>query len=96
MMSYYCFIGLFEDPQVFKPERYLNSQFGFREDVGIDIDTDGFRDNLPFGAGRVRPPKLNSRHLLNSTSLQRICPGESTALATIVRAPWRSNKLDTK
>ncbi|KDQ31912.1 hypothetical protein PLEOSDRAFT_1111004 [Pleurotus ostreatus PC15] len=43
---------LFEDPESFKPERYLNSQFGFREDIEIDIDTDGFRDNLSFGAGR--------------------------------------------
>ncbi|KAL4261486.1 cytochrome P450 family protein [Pleurotus pulmonarius] len=43
---------IFKDPDLFQPERYLNSQFGLREDIKIDIDTDGFRDNLPFGAGR--------------------------------------------
>jgi len=39
----------FDEPEIFKPERYLNSQHGTKEGV----NTTGFRDNLPFGAGRV-------------------------------------------
>ena len=39
----------FDEPEIFKPERYLNSQHGTKEGV----NTTGFRENLPFGAGRV-------------------------------------------
>ena len=39
----------FDEPEIFKPERYLNNQHGTKEGV----NTTGFRDNLPFGAGRV-------------------------------------------
>ena len=39
----------FDEPEIFKPERYLNNQHGTKKGV----NTTGFRDNLPFGAGRV-------------------------------------------
>lgn len=40
---------LFDDPESFKPERYILSEFGTKPGA----DTEGLRDNLPFGAGRV-------------------------------------------
>ncbi|KDQ30520.1 hypothetical protein PLEOSDRAFT_1101510 [Pleurotus ostreatus PC15] len=40
---------LFDDPESFKPERYLLSEFGTKPGA----DTEGLRDSLPFGAGRV-------------------------------------------
>ncbi|KAL4260005.1 cytochrome P450 family protein [Pleurotus pulmonarius] len=39
---------LFDDPESFKPERYLLSEFGTKPGA----DTEGLRDSLPFGAGR--------------------------------------------
>jgi cytochrome P450 len=41
----------FDEPDIFKPERYLNNQHGTKKGV----NTSGFRDNLQFGAGRVSP-----------------------------------------
>ena len=40
---------MFDEPEAFKPERYLQSQFGTR----TGADTSDFRDNFLFGAGRV-------------------------------------------
>ena len=42
-------IALYDDPDVFRPERFLESQYGTK--MGADV-TD-LRDNLAFGAGRV-------------------------------------------
>ena len=39
----------YDEPETFKPERYLNNQYGIKKGV----NTTGFRDNLSFGAGRV-------------------------------------------
>ncbi|KAG9225821.1 hypothetical protein CCMSSC00406_0008349 [Pleurotus cornucopiae] len=39
---------LFEEPYTFNPERYLHSEFGVKEGANVN----GFRENLPFGAGR--------------------------------------------
>jgi cytochrome P450 len=59
----------FDEPEIFKPERYLNNQHGTKEGV----NTTGFRDNLPFGAGRricpgegmaMRTIMLNTMNLL--------------------------------
>jgi cytochrome P450 len=39
----------FDEPEAFKPERYLNNSYGTK----TGVNTAGFRDNLHFGAGRV-------------------------------------------
>jgi cytochrome P450 len=39
---------IFEEPEVFRPERFMLSEHGTRP--GMDT---GFRDNFLFGAGRV-------------------------------------------
>ena len=39
----------FDEPETFKPERYLNNPNGTKKGV----NTTGFHDNLSFGAGRV-------------------------------------------
>ena len=39
----------FDQPEIFKPERYLDNQYGTKEGVNLT----GLRDNLLFGAGRV-------------------------------------------
>ena len=43
-------LEFFDDPDSFKPERYLLSEFGTKPGAS----TEGLRDSLPFGAGRVR------------------------------------------
>jgi len=40
---------LFDEPESFKPERYLESAFGTK----AKADASEFRHNFPFGAGRV-------------------------------------------
>ncbi|KAI1407228.1 cytochrome P450 [Hypoxylon sp. FL1857] len=40
--------NMYEDPETFNPERFLKTPFGTKEGV----DTQGYRDNLVFGAGR--------------------------------------------
>jgi len=59
----------FDEPETFKPERYLNNPFGTKKGV----NTTGFRDNLSFGAGRrtcpgeamgMRTIMLNAMNLL--------------------------------
>jgi len=42
--SYY-----FDEPEIFRPERYLNNPHGTKKGMNIT----GFCDNLPFGTGRV-------------------------------------------
>ncbi len=42
-------LELFDDPESFIPERYLLSEFGTKPGA----QTEGLRDNLHFGAGRV-------------------------------------------
>ena len=39
----------FEEPEIFRPERFLENKFGTK--AGADIKD--FRDNFGFGAGRV-------------------------------------------
>jgi cytochrome P450 len=41
---------LFDEPETFKPERYLSSEYGTK--AGVDVSA--FRHTLVFGAGRVR------------------------------------------
>lgn len=43
--------GVFTAPERFMPERFLESEFGTRTDIKVDLE--GFRENLPFGSGRV-------------------------------------------
>ncbi|KAL8663343.1 MAG: hypothetical protein Q9202_003979 [Teloschistes flavicans] len=70
---------LYEDPDAFRPERYLESEHGTKPGV----DTKFFRDNFLFGAGRVSVVC----HTLGWDSadelLERICPGEKMARRTI-------------
>jgi hypothetical protein len=40
---------VFDEPESFKPERYLSSEYGTKNGV----DASAFRHTLPFGAGRV-------------------------------------------
>ncbi|KAF4605482.1 hypothetical protein EYR40_004266 [Pleurotus pulmonarius] len=46
---------LFDDPESFNPERYILSEFGTK----VGADTEGFRDSLPFGAGRRICPGMD-------------------------------------
>ncbi|KAJ8702960.1 hypothetical protein PTI98_001627 [Pleurotus ostreatus] len=46
---------LFDDPESFNPERYLLSEFGTK----AGANTEGFRDSLPFGAGRRICPGMD-------------------------------------
>ncbi len=41
---------VFENPEKFDPERYIKSEYGVKDGAS----SDGIRDTLPFGAGRVR------------------------------------------
>lgn len=43
-------IDKFDDPETFKPERYLATKYGTK----TDEDGADFRDNMHFGSGRVR------------------------------------------
>lgn len=55
-------LELFDDPESFVPERYLLSEFGTKPGA----KTEGLRDNLHFGAGRVSnglSPPLLQQHL---------------------------------
>ncbi|KAL4259996.1 cytochrome P450 family protein [Pleurotus pulmonarius] len=45
----------FDDPESFNPERYILSEFGTK----VGADTEGFRDSLPFGAGRRICPGMD-------------------------------------
>lgn len=40
---------VFENPEIFDPERYIKSEYGIKDGASPD----GLRDTLPFGAGRV-------------------------------------------
>lgn len=74
----FVFLELFEDPSVFNPERYLNSEFGVKEGANVN----GLRDNLPFGAGRV------SVALVLLLQVANRLPARSLACL-----PWRRNGL---
>ena len=72
----------FDEPETFKPERYLNNPYGTKKGV----NTTGFHDNLPFGAGRVclfAPVPMHSYNGL--FYFKHICPGEVMGMRTIVR-----------
>ena len=47
-------VDYFDDPESFRPERYLESQYGTKPGV----DTSDFRNNILFGAGRVCSPNV--------------------------------------
>lgn len=51
---------IYEDPETFNPDRYLQSEYGTKP--GVD-DTD-FRHTLIFGAGRVSESNLIYRKLI--------------------------------
>ncbi|KAL0953162.1 hypothetical protein HGRIS_004424 [Hohenbuehelia grisea] len=51
---------LFDEPEIFKPERYLDSPFG----VKPGVDTSSFKANFVFGAGRRTCP---GEHMANRT-----------------------------
>jgi len=42
-------IAMYDDPDMFRPERFLESQYGTKK--GADVSD--FRDHLAFGSGRV-------------------------------------------
>ncbi|KAJ7499966.1 cytochrome P450 [Mycena latifolia] len=77
-----------EDPEVFNPDRFLNSEHGTLP--GMDTD---FRDNLLFGGGRLVFPafhcQLSTDWLLYS---KWICPGQwlgrTTMQLTAMRLLW--------
>ncbi|KDQ30525.1 hypothetical protein PLEOSDRAFT_1101514 [Pleurotus ostreatus PC15] len=59
---------LFDDPESFKPERYVLTEFGTKPGANAE----GLRDNLPFGAGRRICPgaELASRNIaMNAINL---------------------------
>ncbi|KAF8169586.1 cytochrome P450 [Mycena galopus ATCC 62051] len=59
---------VFEDPALFKPERFLDSKFGTRP--GMDTD---FRDNFMFGGGRrICPGQYSVRRLINLVTMRLI------------------------
>jgi len=74
-------IALYDEPDVFRPERFLESQYGTK--MGADV-TD-LRDNLAFGAGRVST-HIKDWWIWCSRYTQRICPGAEVARRSIVRA----------
>ena len=45
----------FDEPEVFNPDRYLQSKFGTKPGVGATA----FRDDFHFGGGRVRSSSFN-------------------------------------
>lgn len=45
---------MFDDPDVFRPERFLDSQYGTK--AGADVSD--YRDNFSFGSGRVSALKV--------------------------------------
>lgn len=44
---------VYEDPEMFKPDRYMESDVGTKKEHENDI---GQRNDLTFGGGRVRSP----------------------------------------
>lgn len=61
----------------------MKSEFGVKDGAS----SDGLRDNLPFGAGRVSIPTLQSLSGL-SYIFKRICPGIEMAERTLVSATF--------
>ncbi|CAL1702684.1 unnamed protein product [Somion occarium] len=56
---------LYERPEIFNPERYLNSEFGTKPNA----DTTGLRSDLHFGSGRRICP---GNHLANSSIIMNV------------------------
>ncbi len=70
---------VFENPETFNPERFMQSEFGT-----LPGKDQNFRDNFVFGGGRVWTLDMVSlRSLL--MILQRVCPGQWIANHTLVR-----------
>lgn len=68
---------LFDEPEIFNPSRFLNSEFGTKSGA----DNTGFRHDLHFGSGRVRIQFSSTRPILTI-----LVPSES-ALAFILPIP---------
>jgi len=45
----YQFAALYDEPDVFRPERFLESKYGTKKGAHVSE----FRDNFAFGSGRV-------------------------------------------
>ncbi|KAJ6487800.1 cytochrome P450 [Mycena sanguinolenta] len=68
MYSMYHDPDIFEEPEVFNPDRFMKSAHGTRP----DMDTD-FRDNFSFGAGRRMCPGLHiARTTMQLTTMRLI------------------------
>ena len=71
---------LFEDPDVFNPDRYLSTPHGTRP--GVD-DSD-MRSTFIFGYGRVRCSLHSQIKIVLTNVTQRICPGMHLATVSAV------------
>jgi len=90
--AYQCCAELYDDPEAFRPERFLESEYGTKE--GVDVSD--FRDNFAFGSGRVSTGIAVSYDRSSSTA-QRACPGEHIARRSIVRVSiFRCVGLDSR
>jgi cytochrome P450 len=74
-------VELYEDPDVFRPERFMESAYGTKPGA----DTYGLRATIFFGAGNVCDPKCNYGRYGLIQVTQRMCPGIPTAIALTVR-----------
>lgn len=70
---------VYEDPERFNPDRYMESEFGTKKARTNDI---GRRNNLAFGSGRVSMHVLTSEYQLTGTHHRSVYVLDPTWVAT--------------
>ena len=78
---------VYEDPEVFNPDRYLESDTGTKKGYKNDIVQ---RDNLTFGGGRVGGLRLSlvpNQLVADPSYAQRMCAGMHVAKYSLVSLP---------